>query len=376
MNTNKKEQNVYLFFGNDDAEVPQQARALADRLCPLEEQTLGLEVIEGGVDNTAEAVAAINRCLEALRTVGFFGAQKIVWLKGVNFLADTLASKSADTNDALCLLVEELKKGIPPDVRLIITAVKVDKRSVFFKTCKARGEPREYHLPEKAYQLEKEIRERVQERLRALELRIKPQALDLFLDRCGTDWRQVTQELEKLAIYMGSASVIESEDVRWIISPVREGLVWDLTDAVGARDLGKSLRVLRQLLFQGESGVGIIIGLQRNIRLIMLLREFLDRGWVRVYQQGRWKTEVEWSSDPEMDATLSALDGDPRSMHPFRTAKLLQQAESLPLAVLKRWCNTILDVHEQIVSSSMPLGLLLEFLLLELLGGRAEEKVS
>jgi DNA polymerase-3 subunit delta len=82
-------------------------------------------------------------------------------------------------------------------------------------------------------------------------------------------------ELEKVAMYVGDAERIELADVEAVCSGGSIGTVWEWCDAVGARDTGRALELLKELLDAGESAyrlvpllathfcrLGIVVGLK------------------------------------------------------------------------------------------------------------------
>lgn len=94
---------------------------------------LSKEVIDGRAGNYAEVEEALGRFRSAVQTLSMFGERKVVWLKDVNFLADSVTGRAQGTLD----LLDDLKGflgGIDPSgVGVLITAQPVDKRRAFFK---------------------------------------------------------------------------------------------------------------------------------------------------------------------------------------------------------------------------------------------------
>ena len=160
---------------------------------------------------------------------------------------------------------------------------------------------------------------------------------------------------------------MQAADVQDIVSPSREAITWDLADAVGSRDLPGTLKVLRQLLFQGENEVGLIISLENRVRDLLMYREALDRKWLSVSGQEPW-LKVEWRQSPDVDAFASSLAKDPRSTNIYRAGKLVAQARQYTRQELMRCQALTLSAHETIVSSTSAKELMLEFLLIKILG--------
>ena len=83
--------SIYLLAGTDQFSVKAAAVQLADKLAPKSAGEFGSETIDGTAGNQDEALKVLARLHEALNTVGFFGAAKLVWLKSTNLLADDKA---------------------------------------------------------------------------------------------------------------------------------------------------------------------------------------------------------------------------------------------------------------------------------------------
>src|SRR5947207_13594240 len=127
---------VALLFGDDEFAVKQRARQLYQQ---WSEELGGMdhEIIEASVANSGEALSAISKLREALQTLPFFGSGKVVWLRDCNFLGDERTASSQAVTETLEDLAGELKGFSwtdPCPVRLLISAGKVDKRRVFYKT--------------------------------------------------------------------------------------------------------------------------------------------------------------------------------------------------------------------------------------------------
>src|SRR5215472_13438208 len=124
---------LVLVCGEDEFAVKQRSRQLylqwAEKLGGSDH-----EVIDGTVGNSGEALKALGRLREALQTLPFFGSGKVIWLQNCNFLGDERAATSQAVTESLAELAQELKDFSWDNVRLLISAGKVDKRKVFYKT--------------------------------------------------------------------------------------------------------------------------------------------------------------------------------------------------------------------------------------------------
>lgn len=357
---------IKLIHGTDEYLVSHHSRKAVNDLCPEAEQTLGLETIEGDVKTVDEAISALKTAIGALRTVGLFGGQKTVWLRDVSIFKDKVISKNKEVKDLLAQLGEDIKNGLPDGQHLIISAPGVDRRSAFYKTCQTGADVETYDLPEQAYLKEPIIRERAQKLFAKAQCRVSPAALDLFIEKVGMDTRQLVMEAEKLTLYIGDRNEILVEDVKAITSSSSEAIAWDFTDALGERKLDEALKILRQLIFQGEAPVALMFAIETLYRNLTQFRAYIDQGWLRL-SGSRGAGSVQWAHDPEMDRMFSQLPADPRKMHWFRVGKLGQQAKNYTAEELRVCQRRLLETHEQLVSGTVAQEMILEMLVIKLI---------
>jgi DNA polymerase-3 subunit delta len=359
--TNKSNAQVHLIYGEDEFSVSAQARAILRQAIPAEEETLGLETIDARAGTVADALNFIQKCREAILTVGFLGGRKAVWLRNANFLDQGILGKSKDVRARLKDLGDAIEKGLPAGHWLVITAPDVDEKSEFFKACQAAGETLAFKS-EKAWQREKPALAFAAEAFRELGLAAAGDALEAFVLKVGTDSRQLRQEAEKLAIYLGAERTVRLKDIEAIVAPTREIFSWDLEDALGKRDLGAALRVLRQLLFQKEEPIRLMIGIESRFRSLFLLREALDKRWIRL--SGEYMVKDAMTAEQEQ-LFYQALN-DNRLKSAYVGGKRTQQALNFTSAELDACRARILATRRQLVSSSLPPPLAMELLVIKL----------
>src|SRR5258707_5344275 len=98
------------------------------------------EIIDASAANSGEALRALAKLREALQTLPFFGSAKVVWFQNCNFLSDERTATAQAVTDSLAEFAQELKDFSWKDGRLLISAGKVDKGKVFYKTLDKLGQ--------------------------------------------------------------------------------------------------------------------------------------------------------------------------------------------------------------------------------------------
>ncbi len=270
--------NIHAVVGSDDSEVKRVASELAAKLTPPDAGDFGLEVIDGCGDNSEQSAGRIRSAIEALQTLPFFGG-KLIWLKNANCLGDTIIGKSAAVQEALEELAAVLEEGLAPDVTFLLSATEVDKRRSFYKSL---GKHAEVQVIDKVDASrsgwEEEATEIVRGRAKKRGLIFQEEALDLFVLLTGGDTRQIDNELEKLDLYVGKERSVTAEEVRTLVPLSRAGVIFELGNALAARDLDGALALVRGLLDQGESAIGILlVAILPTVRNLLLAKDLMER---------------------------------------------------------------------------------------------------
>lgn len=368
--SNRKQ--AYLFVGDDDYPMGVAARDLVDQLVPPAERAFGLELVEGLAASGDEALASIRRCHEALVTPGFLMMSgKVVWWRSVSFLGDPVLASSEAVKTAMKELASALQEGHAGGATLVMTATGIDKRSAFYKLAAAHFEVREFMLPEKPRQLEQHGRDTILRYLKERGLSITGDALEAMRMRVGADSRQIAAEVEKLALYVGAGRQATLPDVQAVVSRTLTAVMWDLQDAVGERQLVKALDILRDLMAAKESPRGILSALSSRLRELLMYREAMDQGWVRLRSSGSYETG-EWAGVPAAaEAALGvAFKRDPRTVHPYVVGKLARQALRTPVETLRENQRILVEAYEDLASSRIPEQTVLELMLLRMMAAR------
>ena len=274
---------TYAVVGSDEAEIKRVAAELAQNLVPQDAGDFGLEVIDGVADNADQAAARIRSTIEALQTLPFFGSTKLVWLKNANFLGDDPKARSAAVQSALEELSALIDSGFGPEVTLLISATEVDKRRSFYKTLVKRAELQVFDRLDSARAgWEEEATEIVLQRAKKRKLQFDDDAMDLFVLLTGGDTRQIENELEKIDTFLGKDRSVNVELVRELVPLSRAGVIFELSNALAARDLELALTLVRRLLEQGEKAIGILLAaIVPTARNLLLTKDLMEQHGIR-----------------------------------------------------------------------------------------------
>ena len=351
---------VHAVVGSDESEVKRVAAELAAKLTPPDAGEFGVEVIDACADNVDQAVSRIRSTIEALQTLPFFGGAKLVWFKSANCLGDSVIGRSAGVQGALEELGDLLDAGLAPDVTLLISATETDKRRSFYKTLAKRAEVQVIdRLDSSRAGWEEEATEIVRRRAKSRGLQFEDEALDLFVLLTGGDTRQIENELEKIDLYSGRDRQVSVERVRELVPLSRAGVIFELSNALAACDLQRALMLVKRLLDQGETAIGILlVAILPTIRNLLLAKDLMERHRIPrphapfgfISALNRLPPEATEHLPRKKDGSINgyALGIAAQQAHRFQTKKLIDGLEACLEGNL-RLVSTQLD-HELILT--------------------------
>ncbi|HLJ79455.1 MAG TPA: DNA polymerase III subunit delta [Acidobacteriaceae bacterium] len=101
------------------------------------------------------------------------------------------------------------------------------------------------------------------------EIQIDQDAARELADALGADMMLIASELEKLALYVGAKKLITLGDVETMVLAAKQRSLYELTDAISAKDRARAVALLHGLLNASDGGEDSAIG-----HLYMLARTF------------------------------------------------------------------------------------------------------
>jgi DNA polymerase III subunit delta len=278
---------IHVIVGTDEGMVREQALLLWRELTGGEEEGFNHEIVEGNSLKVDDALSILGRLLQSLMTYSMFGGDKVVWLRNANFFGSDRTSDSESVLNEVISFTQQLEKGLPEKVTLIISANKIDKRRAFWKFLEKHAVIQVHDRIDMSQPgWEEQVASLVKNRAREKELVFEEEALDLFINLAGEATQQISNELEKLHLYLGDRKQITVEDVRLMVPLSREGVIFETGRALQAGNAARAIELIDEQLEMGESAVAIIrasiIPTVRNLfmaRLVMDLAQSAARSY-------------------------------------------------------------------------------------------------
>jgi DNA polymerase-3 subunit delta len=110
----------------------------------------------------------------------------------------------------------------------------------------------------------------------AQEVKFDADAARELVDALGGDLMLIANELEKLILYAGERKRVTLADVETMVLAAKQRSVFELTDAISARDRPRALEVLQALLAAGageDAAIGHLYMLAKTFRQMLVVAE-------------------------------------------------------------------------------------------------------
>jgi DNA polymerase-3 subunit delta len=192
---------------------------------------------------------------------------------------------------------------------------------------------------------QKEIASWIRTIARELDKEIAPQAAEYLQEAIGRDLHGLYHELSKTSLYIGERGRIELSDVEKVVSEVRVTTIFELTKAIGERNLKKAFRALERIWEGGEHPLKILAMISRQFRHLLMTKEIVAHG----------------GGTEEIKSQLGISN-------PYYLEELSAQAKGFSRQDLQKAMMNVWETDLKLKRSSLPKRLLLEGLIIKLSG--------
>jgi len=265
--------NFSFICGQDDFLVGRMGRKRFEELSGEATDEFSREIVNGFAANVDEVGTAVNRFREAVLTVPMFGGRRVVWLRDVNFLADTVTGKAETTLQRVEDLQQVLQSVDPAETAVLVTAAPMYRRRSFAKWCEKNAD---FALADGGGDTDALGAVAVAE-ARSIGVAFAPGALELLLARVGANTRLLVEEVHKLAAH-ADGPTIEEASVAEVTPNVAQGDFFETADAFFSGNLQWTLAALRRHFFAGGDARPVLAALQNRNRILIQLRALADAG--------------------------------------------------------------------------------------------------
>jgi len=249
--------NVHLFFGEDTFSASQKLKFWRDQFEKKYEGDINIAVLEGKGLIAADFESDIQ-------SAPFLADKRLV------IINDFLAKGKKDEQKKVA---EVLEAGVPDFCIIVFFESKVpDKRAVLYKKLNKVGQIEEF----KAL-MGPELTRWITNRAEELGLKLNFGLAGHLGQVAGSDLWNLDNELNKLLLY-SKTKPITREAIDELVHPNLTTSIFKFTDFIAQRNSKGSLGTLHILLDSGEDIMKIIFMIVRHFRILIQVKDLVDRG--------------------------------------------------------------------------------------------------
>ncbi len=253
---------VYLFTGPEEYVKREALASLRQQLLPAGLETLNDAVLEG---------ASAQQITDAAETLPVMCDRRIVTVRD---WAPLLSAKSKNEDAETERMLKWLDDPAESCVLVFYMRSEADGRKKMTAQLKKKASVVSFELLSDA-----DISRWSNQRLKTRGKHIGSGALNLLTYMAGRELTRLSGELDKLADYLGEdRREITEADVRAIVPASLEYNVFRLMDSLLTGDVGKGEEMVRTLLQGGQTYIGILSTLTRQVRQLTHVKCALDAG--------------------------------------------------------------------------------------------------
>lgn len=249
--------NVYLLYGTEDY-LKRQYRDKLKHALVEPDDTINFSAYEGKDINPKELI-------DLSETLPFFKEKRMILVENSGFFKNS------------CDDLAEYMSQVPESTCFVFVEEEVDKRSKLFKEASRAGSAVEFETP-KEDMLIRWILGRIQREGK----KITQSVMQLFLSKTGSDMENIDKELEKLICYTLDKTEISAADVEAICTGQTENKIFEMIDAISAKNQKKALDLYYDLLALKEAPMRILFLIARQFQNLLLIKSMSAKGYPAV----------------------------------------------------------------------------------------------
>jgi DNA polymerase-3 subunit delta len=285
----RKLRAAYVFVGDEAFFRRRFRNAILQHLVPAELRDFSIFEFDLAENDLAEV-------LDRARTPSLMAPFQVFFVRGVKNLF------GRGSNDEKLAAIEEYCKNPNPDALIVFVAdhisIPADVRRMEMQDKERYQRIRETMgqycgIVELARVEEGEAVRWIAEYCgsRSVPVKIEPDGARELVDALGGDMMMISNELEKLMLYVGAKNRITLGDVETMVLSAKQRSLYELTDAISSKERVRALEVLDAILSSGdgeEAAIGHIYMLAKTFRqmLVILERNVRDQRmlWAALWQ--------------------------------------------------------------------------------------------
>lgn len=257
---------IYLFYGTETFLVENKINKMINSLIPADQRALN--VVSYDLINTP-----LEEVIQEAETLPFFSDHKFVIAKNAFLFTGQKATKGVEHDIKPFEIILEQ----PVDFSTIVFLVpyeKLDERKKIVKLIKKLGKVESFSSLNG-----KDLVEWIIKTSQKQDAKMTYEAAELIILMIGQDLQLISQEINKMAAYVGKNGLIDEKVVQELGTRKLEQNIFSLIEHVANLKIEKAFRIFYDLIKNKEEPIKMIVLYARQFRLMLHSKELHRLGY-------------------------------------------------------------------------------------------------
>lgn len=206
---------------------------------------------------------SIDRLVQNCEQLPFFDENKVIVAKNTGIFTGGNKKISADKVEEILEYIQKL----PDYVILIFSEESVDKRLTAYKKIAKIASCTEYK-----YNNIVDLSNWITKGIKTLGGKIEFEVAQYLAESCGPSMTYLYTEIQKLATLNKEGREINKSLINSVCMKSEQGIIFDLTDAIGNRDAKKALTLINDFVLQKQPEQYLIVMIYKHVRNLYAIK--------------------------------------------------------------------------------------------------------
>jgi len=247
---------IFFLYGADTYRAHQKLQEIIQRFGEVQRSAINLRYLDG-------KTVTYPDFLRELSHVGMFREKKLL------VLTDFSLNRAFQ---------ESLKQHVKEWVRSPHTIVfykegDTSQKDPFFKFLKTHARSQEFQALEGP-----RLKNWIKREYMQYGVRVKPEIIDLLIQRVGNDLWRLSHEIKKVVSYALPKAEISEKDVTTLVAPVFEPDIFKTIDLIAQKKRRSALVIVHEHLINGSSPLYLLGMIHFQFRNILAVKHLIEKG--------------------------------------------------------------------------------------------------
>ncbi|MBN1349891.1 DNA polymerase III subunit delta [candidate division KSB1 bacterium] len=253
-----KLEQAYFLWGEEDFLIDEAIKQIIAGIVDQATSDFNLDVLYGS-ETTGSRIVEIASSFPMIADKRCVVVKELHRLKAADMKALSQYLKKPSARTCLVLTAPKLKLNLSQNKAIQKNAVCVEFKALY----------------------DNHIAPWIKRYLKKHGLEISDEAVRILHENVGNSLRELSNELEKVILNQNGRKLVEANDIRNVVGLSRGYSIFELSNAIGMKQFGRSIKIVKRMLESGESPIAIITMIMRHFSILTKVKHGRQLNWAQ-----------------------------------------------------------------------------------------------